>query len=114
MKVKAHIDIEGFTGRKKLFVTIEVGRDLFLLRRDQKTGEIVQEKLAEPGRVVGDSDALLILPLHLADEVFPAIVDALEKKGFERPSESMLRGENGALKAHLQDLRAILIKRGQL
>lgn len=59
----------------------------------------------------GDADGpkpFFSLPGYMSKEVFPALVEALGAKGFDRPSESTLRGENGAMCNHLADLRTLL------
>lgn len=51
---------------------------------------------------------LMRLPRHLAKTVFPAIIDGLSQAGFEKPSESFLKGRCDAMSLHLSDMRKLL------
>lgn len=103
MSMKAYVVNEDWSGRNILYVIQTIDNKRFAL---SVNGDTLTRTEIEEGQE--NAPALLRLNGPMAQSIFPAIVAALSAKGFERPSESTLRGRCEAMAHHLSDLRHIL------
>jgi hypothetical protein len=106
MRIKVYLRDEDWTGNRTVYVIEEMnGGELYSLSPNGD-GTLVRSRLQENS--AERPKPFLSVPAHLAPTLLPALVEGLAQGGFDRPSESTLRGENGAIKAHLSDLRQML------
>lgn len=104
MSWRAIIRAEEWTGSELLYLLYEAEGKV-RLATPGPDGVLLLTEYSE-----GDPQPAPFLRLRgpLAREIFPAIVAELSGKGWERPSESTLRGKVEAMGAHLADLRRLL------
>lgn len=104
MSFKFHIVEEPWNARTKLLLIEKSGQEIFALYR-AADGSIRRTPLRE--HTSEEPEAFLTLDSDLARHIFPALIEALSKNGFERPSESKIAGLYEAQTAHLNDMRLI-------
>jgi len=105
---KVHVVEEPWNMTTKLLLIESANQKTFViyLGIDGRTrrAELSEHSAEEP-------PAFITLQSDLAREVFPAIIEGLAKKGFERPSESKIAGLYEAQSAHLKDLQTLVAAR---
>jgi hypothetical protein len=105
MSFRFHVIEEPWVNRTKLLLIESDGQVAHSIARDQG-GRLIRTKLSE--MEAGEPDPFMTLDSDFARLVFPALIEALSKKGFERPSESKLAGLHEAQSAHLKDLQTMI------
>ena len=104
-EIKARLIEDPMCNLRRLYVLRYANDKTFSITLNEK-GEY-QELEMEQGR----SDwppCLFTIRGNISSTILPAIVEALADKGFDRPSESTLRGKCEAMSAHLEDMRTLL------
>lgn len=111
MRMRAHVVSKDYTDLQELWLLEERSEFDLLNINLGEDGVFTLTKIDEHA---SNSDLKPFLSMRgpMARAAFPAIIEALSKNGFERPSESTLRGRCEAMDAHLQDLRTLMKLRG--
>jgi hypothetical protein len=103
VEIRAYVESKPWADQEVLYLVLQGGEQTKVLRLNSE-GDVI----AEPIQNTAEVPPFLTLRGQWAREVFPAIIAALTKKGYELPSESQLKGKCEAMSAHLADLRQML------
>ena len=117
MSFKIHVVDEPWKGHTKLILIEHLGDQVFTIYSDPERG-LVRTPLSMTTALEVEPRPFLVLDTELARHIFPAMIEAFSKKGFERPSESKIAGLYEAQSHHLKDLQTLLgaavLKAGKL